>query len=246
MFKEFARDFDELVVPPEPVPNAEGELLRAMQELRLAAQDKRLDISDSFESYAGKGREGQLGIMPKNRFQAAMADMFKGRRIPMRTFDLIAMTYGTGDPDPREPGEFLKVRWKQFAEDFDSIDVPVEKTRAPFDERMVQALSDLKGEAVRCKLDMTDAFEEYAGAGVDYNLGLMPKSRFRSLMAVLFSNVSLSNSLLDRICDAYPAGDADPAGGFLKVKWREFAVDFDEQVPAPWHSGKAPPARALG
>ena len=40
-----------------------------MQQLRLAAQDTRLDMTDAFESYAGKGREGQLGIMPKNRFQ---------------------------------------------------------------------------------------------------------------------------------------------------------------------------------
>ena len=147
---------------------------------------------------------------------------------------------------------------------------------------------------------MTDAFEEYAGSGVDYNLGLMHKTRFRSLMSVLltrtlalaptltltlipalspnliptltlltptlipalthqtptltltptrsvlFSNVSISNALLDKICDAYPAGDNDPAGGSLKVKWRQFAIDFDEQVPVPWHAGKAPPIRALG
>ena len=38
--------------------------------------------------------------------------------------------------------------------------------------------------------------------------------------SVLFSNISFSNSLLDKICDAYPAGDNDPAGGSLKVKWR--------------------------
>ena len=69
-FKEFALDFDNFVVPKEALPQAEGELLRAMQQLRLAAQDLRLDMTDFFESYAGKGREGQLGIMPKNRFQA--------------------------------------------------------------------------------------------------------------------------------------------------------------------------------
>ena len=106
-------------------------------------------MTDFFESYAGKGREAQLGIMPKNRFQAAMTDMFKGTAIQMRTLDLIATTYGTGDPDPREPGEFLKVKWKQFAIDFDDIAVPEEKAREPFDEKMIAALSDLKGEAVR-------------------------------------------------------------------------------------------------
>ena len=45
-------------------------------------------MTDFFESYAGKGREAQLGIMPKNRFQAAMTDMFKGTAIQMRTLDL--------------------------------------------------------------------------------------------------------------------------------------------------------------
>ena len=119
-------------------------------------------MTDFFESYAGKGREGQLGIMPKNRFQvllatcylpltiyllsthyvvspvrfqaarayllvttycsllttycsllttrqAAMTDMFKGTAIQMRTLDLIATTYGTGDPDPREPGKLYSL-----------------------------------------------------------------------------------------------------------------------------------------
>ena len=41
-------------------------------------------------------------------------------------------------------GEFLKVRWKQFAIDFDDIPVPEEKAAEPFDEKMIAALSDLK------------------------------------------------------------------------------------------------------
>ena len=49
-----------------------------------------------------------------------------------------------------------------------------------------------------------------------------------------------------KICDAYRAGDNDPAGGSLKVKWREFAIDFDEQVPVPLWAGKAPPIHSLG
>ena len=81
---------------------------------------------------------------------------------------------------------------------------------------------------MRCKLDMTNCFEEYAGSGVDYNLGVMRKNRFRSCLAILFPSVQLSSELLDKICDAYSAGDPDlsPAGGFCKVRWREFAVDF--------------------
>ena len=41
-------------------------------------------------------------------------------------------------------GEFLKVKWKQFAIDFDDIPVPEEKAAEPFDEKMIAALSDLK------------------------------------------------------------------------------------------------------
>ena len=33
-------------------------------------------MTDFFESYAGKGREGQLGIMPKNRFQVLLATCY--------------------------------------------------------------------------------------------------------------------------------------------------------------------------
>ena len=44
-------------------------------------------------------------LLTTYHLQAAMTDMFKGTAIQMRTLDLIATTYGTGDPDPREPGK---------------------------------------------------------------------------------------------------------------------------------------------
>tara|TARA_B110001452_G_C15239045_1_gene429046 strand:- start:1931 stop:3241 length:1311 start_codon:yes stop_codon:yes gene_type:complete len=247
LFKEFALDFDNMQPPAVNEPSPEAELMASLRQMRLFAQDKRLDLTDFFESYAGKGREAQLGLMPKNRFQAAVCDIFKGMTVPMRVLDLIATTYGAGDADPREPGEYLKVQWKKFAVDFDRIDVPPEKARQPFSQDMVDALSDLKGEAVRRKLDMTNCFESYAGGGVDYNLGVMQKGRFCSALAVLFPSISLSDALLRRICAAYPAGDPDqsPAGGTMKVQWRQFAIDFDESIPEPWHAGKAPPPRSL-
>ena len=31
------------------------------------------------------------------------------------------LQYGVGDPDPREPGMQMRVKWKQFAIDFDNI-----------------------------------------------------------------------------------------------------------------------------
>jgi len=247
MFKEFALDFDNMAPPVVLEPSPEEELMASLRTMRLFAQDKRLDLTDFFESYAGTGREAQLGLMPKNRFQAAVCDIFKGTTVPMRVLDMIATTYGAGDADPREPGEYLKVQWKKFAVDFDRIDVPAEKARQPFAPGMVDALSDLKGEAVRRKLDMTNCFEEFAGSGVDYNLGVMYKGRFCSALSVLFPSISISDELLHRICAAYPAGDPDlsPTGGAQKVQWRQFAIDFDEEVPEPWHAGKAPPPRSL-
>ena len=45
------------------------------------------------------------------------------------------------------------------------------------------------------KLDMTDAFEEYAPAGFEKNLGIMDTARFKSVMGILFGG-ELQHSVL--------------------------------------------------
>ena len=42
----------------------------------------------------------------------------------------ICEAYATGDPDPSEEGGHMKVRWKQFAIDFDDFPMPL-KARSP-------------------------------------------------------------------------------------------------------------------
>ena len=63
-FKEFALDFDNLVVPPEEAPTGldlMSEAQRAgMTRLRVAARNKKLDLTDAFSEYAGTGTEATL------------------------------------------------------------------------------------------------------------------------------------------------------------------------------------------
>ena len=129
------------------------------------------------------------------------------------------------------------MQWKQFAIDFDNIPDTDDDSRSPMEPWLLDALSQLKASATQRRLDLTDAFEEYAGGGIDYNAGVMLKSKFRSCMAVLFTSTSLSEGLLDVICHRYAIGDPDlqstTPGAKLKVNWKHFALDFDEVVPVP-------------
>ena len=127
--------------------------------LRAAAANRKLDMSDAFEAYAGKSREANLGVMQKGRFQAAMSDIFKG--VPQAALRIISREYGTGDPDRRDPGGFMQVRFKQFADDFDAIEL--RKEEGPSIEEMgdmIPLMVKLRQVATKQKLDLTDAFEE--------------------------------------------------------------------------------------
>ena len=62
----------------------DAKLRAKLQTLRVAAQNKRLDMTDAFSEFAGAGnlaRDANLGLMPKNRFRAAMGGMFKGTKV---------------------------------------------------------------------------------------------------------------------------------------------------------------------
>ena len=79
--------------------------------LRVAAANRKLDMSDAFESCAGPGVMTNMGVMTKGRFQAAMSDIFKG--IPQAVLTLISRGYGTGDVDRHDPGGYVHVKFKQ-------------------------------------------------------------------------------------------------------------------------------------
>jgi len=217
-----------------PVPLTGSALEAELQILRGKAQNKRLDLTDAFSEYAGSGREANIGLMMKSRFRAAMGTIFNGVGISHECLNGICLKYCAGDPDPGEPGGYLKVRWKQFAIDFDDIPLGARHLPADIDEKLYKGMQELRAEAVNKRLDMTDAFEEAcAGTGREANLGLMTKQGFRSVMGTLFHGIALSEWVLRGICKAYGAGDPDPRdGAFQKVRWKQFAIDFDE-IPLP-------------
>ena len=68
--------------------------------------------------------------MAKNRFQCAMGTIFNGIDLKRDVLIAICEAYATGDPDPSEEGGHMKVRWKQFAIDFDDFPMPL-KARSP-------------------------------------------------------------------------------------------------------------------
>ena len=148
-------------LPQSPATPAHFLSLRGVYRYTLgaAAANRKLDMSDAFEAYAGKSREANLGVMTKGRFQAAMSDIFKG--VPQAALKIISREYGTGDPDRRDPGGFMQVRFKQFADDFDAIEL--RKTEGPSIEEMgdmIPLMAKLRLVATKQKLDLTDAFEE--------------------------------------------------------------------------------------
>ncbi len=208
------------------------DLLHAMQVLRAKAVNKKLDMTDAFEEYAGSGLEKNIGVMDKARFFSTMGLFFAGS-ISLSTLETIAELYPHGDPDPGGSGH-TQVQWKQFAIDFDEVPLlPPPEAPAKADKEFLAALQQLRVSAASKRLDMTDAFEEYAGTGSERNSGVMTKNRFRSTLGTLFRG-NLSTATLDEICRRYGTGEADPreAGSFRQVRWKQFAIDFDE-VPLP-------------
>ena len=150
-----------------------------LRQLRLVAQHKKLDLSDALEEVAGSSLNAKMGEMSRNRFSSALGDMFGGE-LTQATLKAICDTYGCGDPD-RRSGGYQEVWFKQFAADFDNIRPAAEAAPVVGDE-LRAALVALRVGAAGQKLDLTDAFESYAGTGREAAIGIMPKGRFRSAM----------------------------------------------------------------
>ena len=194
----------------------EQSLIHVLRALRAEAVNKRIDLTDAFSEYAGSGRDAAVGVMPKHRFVTSMGTIFKQIKLETDVLLRIVQAYGAGDPDPGEPGTLTLVRWKQFAIDFDEIEPAPVEAPGVVDEKLLAMLRELRAAAANKRLDMTDAFSEYAGTGRDANLGIMSKQHFKSAMGTLYRGIPLSNVLLDGICAAYGCGDADLKLGGLK------------------------------
>jgi hypothetical protein len=103
---------------------------------------------------------------------------------------------------------------------------------------MMQAMTEsqragmvvLRRAAQNKQIDLTNAFEEYAGTGRLANLGIMTKHTFTSAMGIIFNGIKLTPDLLRAICLAYAAGDPDVGepGTYTMVRFKQFAIDFDD------------------
>ena len=209
-----------------------------LPKLRAFAINKKLDMTDAFEEYAGSGYEKNMGVMDKNRFRSTMGLLFGGV-LSRELLQALCYAYRAGhpDPDPTEgPEAYSQVRWKQFAIDFDLVPLPDAFGQLPpIDEALLNKLMGMRAYAVNKRIDMTDAFEEYSGTLQEKNTGIMAKNRFRSTMGTLFAGFKMEAAVLTQICARYSTGPADPRepGTGQQVQWKRFAIDFDEVPPLP-------------
>ena len=245
-------DFDNI---PLPVADTNGLLMDdndqwivdglffALQRMRVEAERNRLDMTDTFESYSGSLKEKNTGIMAKNRFRATMGMLFKGGSLDKASLDTICTRYGTGDPDPREPGTFMQVRWKQFAKDFDEVPpMPPPPLPDPTPE-IVEYMRDMNRYCNLHGFDLAWEFEEYMGGKDKCTSDLMPRDKFRRGLAVILGKATslyqLDTDMLDQICHVYRAGapNARNPSEFELVQWKEFSLDVNRIQPMPYLEG---------
>ena len=190
-WKQFAIDFDEVPIPDDygdlPPPN--DDLMTALQVMRAFAQKKRLDMTDAFEEYSGSLQEKNTGIMTKNRFRSTMGTLFRGN-LSLDVLNQICARYAAGDPDPREPGGYLKVRWKAFAIDFDEVPpLPPPPLPDPTPE-ILEAMRDMN---IYCNLnaiDLANDIEEYMGGKDKCSSDVMPREKFKQALGVLLGRAT--------------------------------------------------------
>ena len=85
--------------------------------------------------------------------------------------------------------------------------------------------------AAQHKLDLSDAFEESCGKGLNAAMGEMARNRFGATLGGLFGG-ELSAETLKEICDVYGCGDVDHRTGLHKEVWfKQFANGFDGIAP---------------
>ena len=216
------------------------------QSLRQCAQHRQLDLTDAFEEYSGTLQEKNTGIMTKNRFRSTMGTLFRGN-LKKWVLDALCAQYGTGDPDPREPGTFRFVRWKQFAIDFDNV-APLPPP--PLPDPTPEIVEAMRGMNAYCNLNGIDLawdFEEHFGGKNACSSDICTRQKFVGALGVLLGRATslyqLDGQLLDDICIAYAAGNVEGrtqpgyGGGkpqYTHVQWKEFALDVNRIQSQPF------------
>ena len=249
-WKKFVADLMELepaTLPDRPMFSEELGLNRLTRELydeltvlRRHAMSKQLDMTDAFEEQCGPGRERTMGYMDKTQFCGVMSNLFGFGALKRQVLVDICLVYGHGEPDLQRGG-FTNIRWRQFAIAFDLIEPAEPEGVRPMPRWMADEMRFLRRCAISRRLDMTDSFEEQCGPGREKNLGMMDRTQFISTLGMLFPGAELKPGVVEELCESYGVGDRDPRhGGFRLVRWKQFAVDFDDVVPTPTPSDSPP------
>jgi len=192
MWKQFAIDFDDIPATNDLQSDwsevlADPALYAELRTLRVAAESKRLDMTDAFSEYAGTGRDANLGVMQKNRFRSAMGTLFQGINLRTATLDAICRIYGTGDADPRDPGTHQKVFWKQFAIDFDNIPLPDGPEKPDPTPEILEAMRDMNIYCNHHGINLESDLEEFMGGS---NFNIMSRTKFKQALGVLLGKAS--------------------------------------------------------
>jgi len=246
MWKRFAIEFDDIPLPTDTPSDydevlADPRLLAELSALKAEALNKRLDLTDFFAEYAGTGRDANVGLMPKNRFRAAMGTLFEDIGISQSTLNKICKVYNAGDPDPHEPGTCFKVFWKQFAIDFDDrVPLPPPPPNPDPTDEIMPAMLAMNEYCNKNGIDLANDIEEYLGGKDKCASDVMPRIKFKQALGVLFGRATSlythDENILNAMCKAYPGGkrEARHPEFHEQVQWREFAHDVAQIKAQPY------------
>jgi hypothetical protein len=199
--------------------------------LRRVAINRRLDLSDAFESQTGPGRERNTGIMDNTQFCCVMGVLFSGT-IKQTLLDDIVQAYAS------EAAGFLRkspVRFKQFALDFDNLEPPPDNSDvslADYPDWLIAEVRKLRRIALEKSINMYQCFEDqWDGPSREKLMGVIDRAQFCSVIGLLFAG-SQKQHVMAGLVKVYGTGDPDPRGGLSHVRWKDFATDFNEIAPA--------------
>lgn len=112
-------------------------------------------------------------------------------------------------------------------------------------EQLFPHVQKLRAYAVNKKLDMTDAFEEYAPSGFEKNLGIMDTARFKSVMGLLFGG-ELQDNVLQSICMHYGTNGLDAGGvDHVSTRWKQVRAVLSPSLHASRGRMPHPPGNPM-
>jgi hypothetical protein len=222
LWKKFSIDFDNVPLFQEPEMPVDPELMAALRAMRSEATHKRLDMTDAFEEYSGTLQEKNTGIMSKNRFRSTMGTLFRGR-LNQDVLNAICIhcTHHCHTAALHPQHGRSHAAHTPLARRLHAAGAVPTAARAPPHVRCLHA-------AARTPLAPHPRLVNAAARR------LLARAVLSLTLVRLAACVSARASRCVRAA-ADGVGDPDPRerGSFTKVRWKQFAIDFDNIPPPP-------------